>query len=347
MKNILFAFFAMFSFCVFAQEETNSNHHHENNAWSSSRPDGHAPISVMADHVHHKNEWMFSYRFMSMKMKDLQDGENVFDQYMSAPEEMSMDMHMFGAMYAPFENLTFMLMGNYRSNTMTSNMNMVMPHGMSMEMTSEMKSEGFGDISVSALYRIFNKNKQSMHAQLGVVLPTGSIDEKGNMEMMDGSHEMLMAPAMQPGSGSFSTKFGLTYLWQNRLFSAGAQTNALVRINENDHDYQLGNQYNLIGWMAIKTTDFLSFSLRGKADYVEEIKGIDPRLDPMMSSTADPDNSGGFFTELGIGTNILVPGETLKGLRFGVEFGLPIYQDPNGTQLKNEYSFIFGTQYSF
>ena len=29
-------------------------------------PDSHAPISVMADHTHKKNEMMFSYRFMNM-----------------------------------------------------------------------------------------------------------------------------------------------------------------------------------------------------------------------------------------------------------------------------------------
>ena len=34
--------------------------------WTSGRPDGHAPVSVMGDHTHNKGEWMFSYRFMSM-----------------------------------------------------------------------------------------------------------------------------------------------------------------------------------------------------------------------------------------------------------------------------------------
>src|SRR5690606_3629970 len=142
--------------------------------WSSSRPDGHAPISVMADHVHHKGEWMVSYRFMTMKMNDLSGGNNVFTNYMSAPEEMTMNMHMVGIMYAPFENLTSMLMGDYIHNEMTSKMQMTMPdlNEMPMEMSSEMKAEGFGDLSISALYRIFNKNRKSLHAQLGIILPT-------------------------------------------------------------------------------------------------------------------------------------------------------------------------------
>ncbi|WP_215731636.1 hypothetical protein [Bizionia saleffrena] len=31
--------------------------------WKGSRPDGHATISIMADHTHSKGEMMFSYRF--------------------------------------------------------------------------------------------------------------------------------------------------------------------------------------------------------------------------------------------------------------------------------------------
>ncbi len=33
------------------------------------RADGHAPIGVMGDHMHHKGEWMLSYRYMHMDME--------------------------------------------------------------------------------------------------------------------------------------------------------------------------------------------------------------------------------------------------------------------------------------
>ncbi|HET8837466.1 MAG TPA: hypothetical protein VFM82_00555 [Flavobacteriaceae bacterium] len=48
MKNIILAFFGMLSFCAFAQEN-HPNSETSQIEWSSSRPDGHAPISVMAD----------------------------------------------------------------------------------------------------------------------------------------------------------------------------------------------------------------------------------------------------------------------------------------------------------
>ena len=39
--------------------------------WTAARPDGHAPISVMGDHMHAMGEWMVSYRYMTMDMKGL------------------------------------------------------------------------------------------------------------------------------------------------------------------------------------------------------------------------------------------------------------------------------------
>ena len=41
---------------------------------AATRPDTHAPISVMGDHIHKQGDFMFSYRYMHMSMKDNRDG---------------------------------------------------------------------------------------------------------------------------------------------------------------------------------------------------------------------------------------------------------------------------------
>lgn len=80
--------------------------------WSAGRPDGHAPISVMGDHMHGKGEWMFSYRHMSMNTEDLKQGnddasiEDALADYMVKPTKMPMNIHMLGAMYAPSDKIT-------------------------------------------------------------------------------------------------------------------------------------------------------------------------------------------------------------------------------------------------
>ena len=45
----------------------------------SLRPDSHAPIGVMGDHAHKTREWMLSYRFMAMDMRELQSGTTALE----------------------------------------------------------------------------------------------------------------------------------------------------------------------------------------------------------------------------------------------------------------------------
>ena len=129
--------------------------------------DSHGPISIMGDHVHKKNEYMFSYRFMKMEMKNLFQGNNKISKvntmsspngasnssgtYMNAPDSMSMDMHMFGGMYAPSDYLTLMLMGSYNNKEMTTQ-RMPMAGGRKFNVNSS----GFGDVRLTFLSKIMN-----------------------------------------------------------------------------------------------------------------------------------------------------------------------------------------------
>jgi hypothetical protein len=79
----------------------------EDEMWSGARPDGHAPIGMMADHTHHAGGFMLTYKYMYMSMDGMRNGthgvssQQVLDQFMVTPTDMDMQMHMFGIMYAP------------------------------------------------------------------------------------------------------------------------------------------------------------------------------------------------------------------------------------------------------
>jgi hypothetical protein len=142
-----------------------SNHNSDPNKWSAARPDGHAPIGVMGDHTHKKGEFMFSYRYMFMEMDGNRDGTDslsdreVLQDFMVTPVDMTMQMHMFGAMYAVTDDVTLMAMVPYVSKEME--------HLTRMGTRFTTNSEGFGDIKTTALYTIFNKDKQRVHLNLG------------------------------------------------------------------------------------------------------------------------------------------------------------------------------------
>ena len=72
---------------------------------------------------------MLSHRYMTMKMDGYQFGSSSSNytkarthslggHYMTIPQEMTMNMHMIGAMYATSDDLTFMVMGSCIDNQM-------------------------------------------------------------------------------------------------------------------------------------------------------------------------------------------------------------------------------------
>lgn len=339
MKNYIYVIIFMVATFAYAQETEDTT-----TKWSGSRPDGHAPISVMGDHTHGKGEIMFSYRYMYMNMEDLNRGSentsfaDALTQYMVTPTSMPMQMHMLGAMYAPSDNVTLMVMANY----LTSEMD----HVTRMGGIFTTEASGFGDTKVAAMYKFFNKDKQQLHAQVGVSIPTGSIDEQ-DATPASTPNEVILPYPMQIGSGTFDGEFALTYLKQWSNWSFGTQARTTVRFGKNDNDYRLGNRYNLNNWAAFTATKWLSFSGRIELGAIDRIEGTNSALNPMMVITADTQNSGMTYANAGLGFNLYAFKGSLKNLRFGFEAALPIFQNMNGVQLRNKETLTFGLQYAF
>lgn len=311
--------------------------------WISSRPDAHAPISVMGDHTHKTGELMLSYRYMEMDMKELLDGKDEINPrsllknstYKMAPTKMTMKMHMLGLMYAPNDTTTLMAMLPYLENDMDMLMNMgstLSP----MLMKSSMESSGIGDIRIGALHNIYSDSRQKIHLNLLLSLPTGSIDEKN-------SQGALLPYAMQLGSGTYDLLPGITYAAQQESFSWGVQASAVIRLDENTRDYRLGNRYKVQSWVQKPLMRNLSASLRLTYEYWGEINGKDKRLNPMMSPLSDANLQGGKIVIGSVGFNLTLP----AGNRLALEFNTELSQDLDGLQMAYEDSLVLGWQLSF
>ena len=212
---------------------------HEGN-WTAARPDGHAPISVMGDHMHKMGESMISYRYMTMDMKGLLKGSSDITKAQAAPsyplsmmgnmlpKDMSMDMHMFGTMHAISDKWTLMGMINYLDNEM------------SMQSGMEMESTGLVTLNWADSMNFIHGPWSSHSPELGLSLPTGSIDEKNSGN--------ILGYGMQLGSGTWDFTPAITFLGQTDDYSWGAQFGGVLRIGENDQDYSLGNRLGGFLW---------------------------------------------------------------------------------------------------
>lgn len=339
-----------------------------------ARPDEHAPISVMGDHTHAKGGWMLSYRYMNMQMDGMRAGTDrvssseVFAAdggYTVAPESMTMDMHMLGAMYAPTDKLTLMLMANYIETEMEHSINPAAP-AMLVNVVGDdaftTRSSGLGDLKASALYRFYLEGNRKAHFGLGLSLPTGSIDEKdrtprppASMLAMPTYNENLLPASMQLGSGTIDLLPSLTYVQQFEDWSWGAQASGVIRLeSENDNGYRLGNKFELLSWAGYNLTEWLGLSGGLSYGYTGKLKGTQegvgtngPMMIPNSVTTAFNDNFGGERIDLLLGINLLKPSGALEGHRIALDVRLPLWQDLNGYQLETDSVITIGWQKAF
>ena len=302
------------------------------------RADDHAPIGVMGDHTHHEGEGMLSYRYMFMDMDGNRSGSNrvstqdVLNQFMVSPEDMDMHMHMLGAMYAPTDSLTLMLMIPF--------IELSMNHQTRSGMRFKTRTQALGDISLTGLIKVWNNDDHFLHLNAGVSLPSGEIDSRDDTPA---GAQMKLPYPMQAGSGTVDLLPGITYRGYEDAWSWGAQLRGTIRLGENDNDYTLGNRVQTTAWLGYLIAPEVSTSLRVNYERWGNIDGADPDLNPMMVPTADPDRRGGSRFDLGFGVTTLA----FEKSRLAVELLLPTYQDLDGPQLETDLQLIIGLQQSF
>ncbi|MEM6812255.1 MAG: transporter [Pseudomonadota bacterium] len=331
-----------------------------------TKANAHAPIGVMGDHRHRKGEWMVSYRYMRMHMEDNRDGTDdlspveiattVPNRFFGTPMqpstlrvvplEMTTDMHMFGAMYAPSDRITLMGMVNYIDREMD---HVTFQGGAGTTELGNFTTEtsGFGDVGLSALIGIYENETHSVHFNAGTSIPTGSIDERDDVLAPNGMRPTLRLPyAMQLGTGTFDLLPGIIYTGHHNNMGWGAQYKARFHLGNNSQGYSRGDKHQITAWGSYAFRPWVSGSLRFTAETESEIDGIDSEIVAPVQ-TADPDNYGGESISASAGLNFLIPNGILKNHRFSIEATLPVYQDLNGLQMKRDHMVTLGWQKSF
>lgn len=330
-----------------------------------TRADQHAPIGVMGDHYHHKGEWMLSYRFMSMAMDGNLSGSSgigpdtivttVPNRFAGMPMqpptlrvvplEMTMNMHMFGAMYAPSDRVTLMLMSSYRDLDM-KHVTYMGPSGTTVLGNFTTRSSGLGDTSLTGLLSLLDRDYARIHAIVGLSFPTGDTDETDVVLTPMNTQPTLRLPyPMQLGSGSYDPIIGASYAGFGRVWSWGAQWRSTYRLFDNDHDYQLGDEHRLTAWASYLWSDPVSTSLRLEHYRRQNVAGIDPDIVAPVQ-TADPRRQKTSRTDLAFGVNVALR-DRWAGYRLAFEYSVPVQQHVAGPQLEVDSQFVLGLQKSF
>ena len=297
-------------------------------------------INVLGSHTHLTHEFMVGYRYMYMDMAHNQDGtrdvsqQEVLARYPVVHTSMEMQMHMAEAMYAPADWATVMAMVPYEVNEMHH-----------LERNGERptaNSSGLGDLSFMGLFNVLGNPSgkgQRLVLNAGFTAPTGAIDATGSGKQLEYS--------MQLGSGTWDILPGVTYLGESDLLSWGAQVMGTVRFGRNDRDYRLGDRYRLSAWSQLKVADWFGPSARLDWHAWGKIHGADPGMDPNRNPAFDATKQYGERLDFILGLNFYVPEGLLKGSRFSLEGGVPVYQNLGGPTIGVDWLITVGWNYTF
>lgn len=316
----------------------------------AGRPDAHAPIGVMGDHMHKAGGWMLSYRYDRMRMDGNRDGTRRVSSsevvttrgFAATPTDMDMEMHMFGLMVAPTDWLTTLLMLPYLRNSMD--------HITGMGGRFRTHSDGIGDLRLSGLLRVFENETQHVHLNLGLSFPTGRIQAKDDaLTPGVGLTRITLPFPMQLGSGTFDWLPGVTYVGHNAFLSWGAQAMGTIRTGRNSAGWAAGNRVDVTSWVGVPWTKWLSTSLRVAYGYQGDFRGDELRPPtPAMLPTADPRLREGHRVDLLGGLNFYIPmGSFLGKHRLAIEAGGPLQQWLDGPQLETDWRVVVGWQKAF
>lgn len=277
------------------------------------RPDGHAPIGIMGDHVHEQGEVMLSLQIMMMRMKYeslkirhlLPPGEAIPLPLPAVSRNVNMWMGMLGLMYGLTNRWTAMAM---------------VPYSLYNVSGGEI-DHGFGDISLSVLYAPLKENSYRVVLSLEAFFPTG-FDNHMSGVMKENRNGSAIG---HRSAYAFLPKLSTLFYWDQ--LSLGFQIGFKYSFNADRlREFEHIIEPTAHIWGAYNLSENFSMSLRGT------YQGYLSLLSEEETYPGLPDTRHSVLSYLGLN---FIGTDFLKGHRLAFEMGLPVYRN-----VKKEVSII-------
>ena len=306
--------------------------------------DVHPPIGVLGEIAHAQGDVMFSYRYFRKDLGGLMSGTTMLSApppgFTVIPTAMREDTHLLEVLWAPLalDEVTFVLALPYLDKEMDQ-----VDVGTGSSYTTQ--SKGFGDFTITVLYRVVESERRRVHLNLGLSLPSGSTNESQVTPVSGGELERLPY-AMQLGSGTVDLRPGVTYneTWKHMYW--GGQVLGVLHAGTNSRGYRLGYSYQVSGWAGRRWADWVATAFRLDWRHWFDPDGADPLMMANRSPAENPNLQGGRRLDALFGVDFFL-GKPLEGTRLSVEAGLPALQDLDGPQLRTRWVLTAGLQYAF
>ena len=314
----------------------------QDHQWTSDRPDGVAPMGIVADRTLSAGALEVGYRYSNLDAEGLKLEASRIDELTAlqifefVPLSRSVDTHVLTVGYGVTDDLT--VLGNLgyvsKSREVADEENFFLQ-----------SSSDIADAELDVLYDVYESGPYRAHVQLGVTVPLGSFEERGDFP---GATDAILPYDMQIGSGSFALTPGAVVATQNEAGTVGAQLLGVIFLTDNDRDYRPGNRVHANVWAAYRLNDIFSVSSGVRAVGSDPIEGFDDELETLRDPGDLSLSFGGTRVDIPLGLNLLMPaGGPLDGHRFGVEFTWTVHESVDGPLLASDWGFTLGWQSTF
>ena len=310
--------------------------------WTEDRPDGVAPAGITADRTLPGGVLELAYRFGHASAQGLRFGNQTVVEsevlglgFTFVPVERTSDMHWASLGLGLRDDITVMASGGWvEFNRTTANDSTIFFN----------ESSGITDVDVEGLWEFYRMGSYRGHLQLGVNVPVGSIEERGDF---GDAVDVLLPYEMQIGTGAWAIAPGLTGQVQNEVGSVGAQVKGIFSLTDNDRGWRPGTQVSGKLWAGYRFNDFVSVSGGIRGYHSSAIQGFDIELETLR----DPGDLALSFAservDLPFGVNVRIPGGPLAGQRLSAEAVWTVHERADGPILAHDWGFLIGFQSSF
>jgi len=259
------------------------------------------------------------------------DPANSFNPYDRTPRSLEVIVHSVQLAYAPHPRTTLIVEVPFVMKELET------LHASGLR--TEASTEGIGDIGFALVVPFIRKGGESTHLHVGLDVPTGSIRRGGD--------ESRLPFDSQIGNGTVDLEWGWTYRGEMDWLSWGGQVVGRHPVGRNGLEYREGSRFNLSFWGAIRLPAGWSTSLRlgWQKSNNTRVRESDFVGGTITDPSDNPKARGGTILMVRPGLTLELP--QLGNQRIAVEFGIPVHQDLDGPQLKQDWSVKAGWQWGF
>lgn len=300
-------------------------------------------------------KWNLSYQYKFAEFDGYLDGDkslSLDEVLWSGPEETRTNKnfpvvptvirqraHLFRVGYQYSNNVAFYLSAPYIKQD-TDHISIVENYDQFI-----IETDGVGDTVLSINYKFVDTEQHKWWVNLGVSLPTGSIDELGDTPRAHGDQQLPYT--MQLGSGTFDIPVEFNYQHIG-YHDFSLSISAMLRTGTNDRQYRLGNNYRLSAKYSFEVNSDFKWFVGSDFQYSSDISGQDDSLlvdgaVPYPAGITNPALYGGRKISMRTGLTWRIDNQ----FSLTTEIGKPLYQNLNGPQPKETWRSAIQMSASF